>query len=73
MPLGWGPKIAKKKRAETYHGQGRRGDCRLGVPGGGGGMELVGWRGIFVFFWMQTFIFGMDGQWDSTKQQGKYV
>ena len=45
-------------------------ESRLGVPRGvkGGG---VGWMGIWgFFFWMQTVIFGMDGQWGPTAQHG---
>ena len=26
----------------------------------------VGWMGILGVFWMQTVIFGIDGQWDPT-------
>ena len=33
-----------------------------------GGREGVGWMGILGVFWMQTVIFGMDGQWDPTVQ-----
>ena len=31
-------------------------------------MEGVGWMGILGVFWMQTAIFGMDGEWDPTAQ-----
>ena len=42
----------------------RRAD--LGFPRGKG--KGVGWMGILGAFWMQTVIFGMDGQWDPTGQ-----
>ena len=38
----------------------------MGFPGGKG--ERVGLMGILGVFWMQTVIFGMDGQWDPTVQ-----
>ena len=44
---------------------------RLGVPKGErGGSGMDGHLGfvLFFFFWMQTVIFGMDGQWDPTVQ-----
>ena len=34
---------------------------------GGEGVR-VGWMGILRVLWMQTAIFGMDGQWDPTVQ-----
>lgn len=37
---------------------------RLGVPKGERGE--VGWIGIWGGVWVQTVIFGMDGQWDPT-------
>ena len=30
--------------------------------------EGVGWMNILEFFWMQTVIFGMHGQWGPTVQ-----
>ena len=44
-------------------------ESRLGVPREKG--EGVGWMGIWEVFWMQTVIFGMNGQWgpDVTTQE----
>ena len=33
-----------------------------------GEVEGVGWMDILGVFWMQTVIFGMDGEWDPTVQ-----
>ena len=41
-------------------------ESRLGFPRGKG--EGVGWRGIWGVFWIQTLIFGMDGQQDPNLQ-----
>ena len=38
----------------------------LGFQRGKG--EGVGWIVIWGLFWMQTLIFGMDGEWDPTVQ-----
>ena len=41
----------------------------LGFQRGKG--EGVGWMGIWGVFWMQTLIFGMDGEWDPTVQHSE--
>ena len=44
-------------------------ESRLGMPRGKRGRRgMDGHLGVLVFFWMQTVVFGMDGQWGPTVQ-----
>jgi len=51
-------------KTETDHSQGEQ---TCGFGGWGGGREWDG-REVQGFFWMQTLIFGMDGQQGPTEQ-----
>jgi len=62
MILSKNIKQTNKQTKEPDHGQ----EEKTGFPRGKG--ERVGWMGILRVFWVQTVIFGMDGQWDPTVQ-----
>ena len=50
----------RQRPQSTKHKQTMDKESRLGIPDGRGGSGMVGHVG--GFFWMQTVIFGMDGQ-----------
>ena len=56
-------KKKKKRKKETKQKQIMAKKSRLAVGSGGSRMD-----GILDVFWIQTVIFGMDGQWNPTVQ-----